>query len=123
MGLLGSNLLHQHKYVEAEPLLRDCLKVLEAKQPDDWKTFEAQSLLGGALLGQKRYTEAEPLLLQGCQGMIQRKAKIPAPDKERLAEALERPVRLYEATSQKEKADEWRKKEEATAPPKPKAKP
>jgi tetratricopeptide (TPR) repeat protein len=106
---LGSNLLHQHKYVEAEPLLRDGLKVLEAKEPDAWATFDAQAMLGGALLGQKKYADAEPQLLQGCQGMIQREMKIPAYDKKRLIEALELLVRLYEATNQPDKTGSWRK--------------
>jgi len=67
-------------------------------------------------LGQKKYAEAEPLLMQGYQGMKQREAKIPAQSKTRLTEALERLVRLYEATDQKDKADAWRKKlEEAKA--------
>jgi hypothetical protein len=106
------NLLHQHKYTEVEPLLRDCLKVREAEQPDDWATFDAQSLLGGALLGQKKYADAEPLLLSGYQGMKEREVKIPATSKIRLTEALERLVRLYEATGKKDQADKWRKEQE-----------
>jgi hypothetical protein len=55
-------------------------------------------------------TPDEPLLLAGYEGMKEREAKIPAQAKVRLTEALERLVQLYEATDQKEKADEWRKK-------------
>ncbi len=109
MAALGLNWLHQRKYVEAEPLLRDCLMIYEAKQPDDWATFNAQSLLGGALMGQKKHTDAEPLLLQGYQGMKQREAKLPPPGKIRLAEALERLVQLYEATGKKDEAQKWHK--------------
>jgi hypothetical protein len=109
MAALGSNLLHQHKYADAEPLLRDCLKICQAKRPDDWVTFNTQSLLGAALLGQKKYAEAEPLLLQGYQGMKQRDAKIPSPAKNRLTKALERLVQLYEATDKKEEAQKWHK--------------
>ena len=58
MAGLGFNLLRQHKYRDAEPLLRDCLQVRQAKQPDDWTTFNTQSLLGEALLGQKKYADA-----------------------------------------------------------------
>ncbi|MHB1425998.1 MAG: DNA ligase [Gemmataceae bacterium] len=115
MAVLGLNLLHQHKYVEAEPLLRDCLKVCEAKQPEVWTTFNAQSLLGEALLGQKKYADAEPLLLSGYKGMKQREAKIPPPGKVRLSEARERLVQLYDAWGKKDKADEWRKKLDETA--------
>jgi serine/threonine protein kinase/tetratricopeptide (TPR) repeat protein len=108
-AVLGSNLLHQHKCAEAEPLLRGCLKVRETKQPDDWATFNTQSMLGEALLGQKKYADAEPLLLKGYQGMKQREAKIPPQGKPRLREALERLVQLYEATGKKDEAARWRK--------------
>jgi hypothetical protein len=41
-----------------------------------------------------------------------------------LPEALERLVQLYDATGQKDKADEWRSKlEQAKVPPQPTAKP
>ncbi len=110
IAVLGSNLLHQHKWGEAEPLLRDCLKIRQAKQPDDWSTFNTQSMLGEALLGQMKYSDAEPLLLQGYEGMKQREDKIPVQGKIRLREALERLVRLYEATDKKDKADVWRKR-------------
>ena len=78
--------------------------------PDSWKTFDTKSLLGAALLGQKKYSEAEPLLLAGYQGMKFREATIPPPFKILLIEALERLVRLYEATGDKVKANEWQEK-------------
>jgi tetratricopeptide (TPR) repeat protein len=114
MGVLGYNLLRQHKDTEAETLLRACHKVHEARQPDEWTTFHTRSVLGEALLDQKKYTEAEPLLLQGYEGMKQREAKIPPQNKARLTEALERLVRLYQATEQKDKAADWQKKLEET---------
>ena len=75
--VLAVNLLKQQRYAEAEPLLRECLKIREQNEPDDWKTFNTKSLLGGSLLGQKKYAEAEPLLLAGYEGMKQREGKIP----------------------------------------------
>jgi serine/threonine protein kinase len=108
---LGVNLLKQKKYSEAEPLLRQCLTIRVNKQPDAWTTFNTRSTLGEALMGQKKYTEAQTMLLQGYQGMKQRQDKIPAAYRQlRLSEALERLVRLYEATDQKEKAADWQKK-------------
>ena len=115
---LGLSLLEQQKPAEAEPLLRECLKIREAKRPDDWTTFNTQSLLGASLLGQKKYAEAEPLLLAGYEGMKQREAKIPPQARSAYSASLERLVQLYEATGQKDKADEWRKKREQ-----PKARP
>jgi serine/threonine protein kinase len=108
-AVLGSNQLHQHKYVEAEANLRDALKVRRAKQPDVWTTFNTQSLLGEALLGQKRFTEAEPLLLSGYQGMKRCENSIPPRSKVCLSEALERLIQLYEAIGKKKEADKWRK--------------
>jgi hypothetical protein len=107
LALLGLNLLHQKKWTDAEPLLRECLAIREKTQPDVWSTFNTKSLLGGALLGQKKYADAEPLLLAGYEGMKQREAKIPAQHKIRLTEALERLVQLYEALDKKADAAKW----------------
>ncbi len=64
------------------------------------------------------------MLLQGYEGLKQREARIPAPAKVCLTEALERLVRLYDATGQKDKADEWRKNlAETKAAAKPPAQP
>jgi len=112
MAALGTNLLHQHKYAAAEPLLRDCLKIRIAKQPDEWPTFNTRSLLGEALLGQKKYTDAEPLLREGYQGMKAREAKIPPRSTGCLTEALERLVQLYEANGNTAEAEKWRNERE-----------
>ena len=78
-----------------------------------------QSMLGQALAGQEKYAAAEPLLVQGYAGLKRRADKVPPIHQARLTEALERLVRLDEATGQKDKAAEWRKKlEEAKAAPK-----
>jgi serine/threonine protein kinase/tetratricopeptide (TPR) repeat protein len=126
LAQLGLNLLRQEKHAEAEKPLRDCLAIREKAQPDLWNTFNARSLLGEALLGQKKYAEAQPLLLSGYQGMKEREATIPPNSKVYLREALERVVRLYEATGDKDQAAKWRKKleemekagKEAAKPPK-----
>jgi hypothetical protein len=41
------------------------LGIRERQEPDDWRSFNTQSMLGGALLGQRKYPDAEPLLLKG----------------------------------------------------------
>lgn len=110
LASLSLNLLEQKKFTDAEPLLRECLSIREKKQPDDWRTHNTKSMLGGSLLGQKKYAEAEPLLLAGYEGMKQHEADIPAQAKIRLTEATQRLVDLYDATGQKDKADEWRRK-------------
>jgi len=108
LAQIGMGLLEQKKWAEAEPLLRECLVIRDKMQPDDWLTFNAKSMLGAALLGQKKYAEAEPLLLAGYAGMNKEQAKIPLQAKFRLTEAVERLVRLYEATDRKDEAAKWR---------------
>jgi hypothetical protein len=108
--LLGLALLKQSKWSEAEPMLRECLAIREAKTPDVWVTFNTRSMLGGSLLGQKKYAEAEPLILSGYQGMKARQATIPPPAKARLAEARDRVVGLYEAWGKPGEAAAWKAK-------------
>src|SRR5262245_51083553 len=45
---LGSNLLRQKKWAEAELALRDCLAIREKKEPDAWATSNTRLMLGGA---------------------------------------------------------------------------
>jgi serine/threonine protein kinase/tetratricopeptide (TPR) repeat protein len=109
LASLGSLLLKQEKWAEAEKTVAEGQALREQQQPDAWSTFNTRSMLGGALLGQKKYADAEPLLLQGYEGMRQRQDQIPPPGKLRLPEALERLVRLYEATGREDEAAKWRK--------------
>jgi len=75
-----------------------------------------QSLLRQALLGQRDYAAAEPLLVEGYRGLQQREDRIPPILEARLREARERLARLYEATGQHERADEWRKRPDRAKP-------
>jgi hypothetical protein len=104
---IGLSLLQQKKWSEAEPLLRECLGIREKTQPDLWSTFSTQSLLGGTLLGQKKYAAAEHLLLAGYEGMKQREATIPEPDKVRPPEALDLLIELYAATNKPDELKKW----------------
>src|SRR5207245_9755299 len=106
----GQNRLKQHRFADAEPLLRECLAIREQKFPDDWRTFNTKSVLGGSLLGQKKYVEAEPLLLAGYEGMKQREETIPPQGKVRLTEAVQRLVEFYEVTGKTDRSDGWRRK-------------
>jgi tetratricopeptide (TPR) repeat protein len=106
---LSAILLAQKKYAEAESVTRECLAIRQRKEPDAWTTFNVESFLGAALLGQKKYAEAERRLLEGYRGMKEREAKIDNSGKARLTQALERLVRLYEATGKKDEAAKWRK--------------
>jgi len=82
----------------------------QAKQPDDWQRFWAESLLGASLAGEKKFAEAEPLLLEGYRGMLERKDLIEVPDRYRLASAHEWIIQMYKAWGKSEKAAEWKLK-------------
>jgi tetratricopeptide (TPR) repeat protein len=110
MASLGSSLFQQQKWPEAETLLGECLVIRQKAQPDDWITFNIQSLLGGSLLGQKKYGEAEPLILAGYEGLKVREAKIPASRKPSLNEAAARVVQLYEAWGKPDQTAAWKAK-------------
>ena len=109
LAALGTNLLKQAKFTEAEPPLRDCLAIREKEIPTGWSRFNALSLLGAALLGQRDFSRAEPLLLEGYEGLSRRKTAFPGPPEQRLTEAAERLIQLYEATKHPEKAHVLRK--------------
>jgi WD40 repeat protein/serine/threonine protein kinase/tetratricopeptide (TPR) repeat protein len=113
LATLGSSLLERKRWIDAEPVLRECLVLHEKHEPDAWTTFNARSMLGGALYGQNKRAEAEPLLVQGYEGLKQRAAKIPKEGKPRLAEALERLVQLYDAWGKPDQATRWRRELES----------
>ncbi len=104
----GLSMLKMENWADAEPVLREALTIREAKERDDWRTFNTKSMLGGALLGQKKYVEAEPLLKSGYDGMKQRAEKIPLAGKDRPGEALDRLIELAEATGKAEDAKKWK---------------
>ncbi len=107
----AEDMLGRGRHTGAEAILRECVAILQKKQPESWKTFRAQSLLGVALMGAEKYAEAEPLLVQGYEGLKAREAQITRPlARHRVTEAGERIVRLYEAWGQAEEAARWRAK-------------
>jgi tetratricopeptide (TPR) repeat protein len=126
LAQIGSALLHQKKWAEAEPVLRECLAIREKTQRDVWTTFNTLSVLGGALLGQKKYADAEPLLLKGYEGMKAREKTIPKQGgaELRIPEALDRLIDLYTATDKPDGVTKWKteraKYPEVAAPPREK---
>jgi eukaryotic-like serine/threonine-protein kinase len=95
-------------------VIRECLAAREKRDPAAWATFNTKSFLGGALLGVGQFTEAEPLLLAGYEGMKRQSARIPAATRTTsMTEALDRLVRHYEATGNKDEAEKWRQQRNA----------
>lgn len=110
---LGSTLLQQQKWSEAESVLRASLAIRERQAVQTWTSSNTRSMIGGALLGQQDFANAEPLLLQGYSGLKERESEIPSEAKILLTQAVERLVQLYDAWGQAEKAAEWRVKLDA----------
>jgi tetratricopeptide (TPR) repeat protein len=107
---IGLQLVEHEQYLQAENLLGRSLAIREKKVPDDWSTFSTKSALGAALMGQKQYDKAEPLLFDGYHGMRQREDKIPTTvRKNRLVDALDRLVQLYDNWNKPDEAAKWRK--------------
>ena len=71
LDLLGSNLLEQHKWADAELFLRRDVALREKLVFPQSNTISANArfMLGASLVGQKRYAEAEPLLHRACEGL------------------------------------------------------
>ncbi len=108
---LAITLMAEHKFAQAEPLLRESLTL---RDPEAWSAFSTRILLGECLLNQKRFGEAEPLLIAGYEGVKQRsevgwKARFHRrhPGERRALELL---ARLYAETGRPERAAEWRQK-------------
>src|SRR5262249_37689347 len=99
---LGQGLSENGQAVEAEPLLR---KAYEIRQTElgggDRPTAEAGRLLGASLSCLARLQEAEPLLLKGYETLSRAKGVPPVT----VQRAVDRLVRLYEASEQREKAN------------------
>jgi tetratricopeptide (TPR) repeat protein/tRNA A-37 threonylcarbamoyl transferase component Bud32 len=106
LDALGHLLVKQKRWSEAEPLIRESLRIREQTKPDVWEHYQAMSLLGEVQSGQGRYSQAEPLVIDGYEGMKAREAQIPVVMRPRLREAAERVTGLFES---------WRKPEQATA--------
>jgi serine/threonine protein kinase len=127
LDTLGLNLLEQHKWVDAEKVLRECLDIRDRQ--DKWIKqlsggrvesvgFNTRSMLGQSLVGQKRYREAEPYLLQGYKGVKEladnwNGSSFDITTLLPIKAAVERLVQLYEAWEKPDEAAKWRKELEA----------
>jgi hypothetical protein len=110
LASLGGNPLNQGRWSEAEPLLRECLRIREKAVPDDWSRYDAMSLLGGALLSQGGFDVAEPLVVEGYEGIKALELRITVPERFRRLEAAVRVVPLYEEWGKAKKAHERKRK-------------
>jgi tetratricopeptide (TPR) repeat protein len=109
LGLLSVTLVDERKWTDAESLLRQCLAIRRAKEPDEWLTFSVQSWLGKALLGQERYADAEPLLVDAFEKLKERETEIPTAARVVFADTLQHLVQLYDGWGKEDEAAKWRK--------------
>src|SRR5262252_7774507 len=107
----------QGKFAESEALAREAWEFNRKKQPNDWQRFRAESLLGASLAGQKKYVEAEHLLVEGYQGMAERKDHIAVRDWYHLDRAGEWIIHLYQDWGKPKQAAEWQQKSNAAKRP------
>ncbi len=67
---LGTLLVEQGRFAQAEPILRKCLAFRQhVLPPGHWRVPNTMSRLGASLIGLGRFAEAEPLLLDGFNGL------------------------------------------------------
>jgi serine/threonine protein kinase len=116
-GSLGLMLIEAGRNEDAESLLRKLLTAREKSMSKDWRTANARSLLGAALLGQKKYSEAEPLLIAGYES-LKMDTGSPLAIKH-LKEALERLIKLADATNRPTQSAQWRAELEKLNVPRP----
>jgi hypothetical protein len=110
LQVLGTDLLQEHKWAEAESVLRECVAIFDQKEPKMmYNRFSAKSKLGGSLVGQKRYAEAEPYLLEGYQGLKMARDELQQRTQIHVLEAAERLVKLYDAWNKPDAAAKWRR--------------
>lgn len=102
---LGAARLAQGRYPQAEPLLREAIKVLtEAQSAGHVNTGVAQVRLGRTLVRQGRFEEAEPHLTAGYQVLVKQTGS-PATW---LRAAREDLATVFEALKQPDKARQYR---------------
>jgi serine/threonine-protein kinase len=117
LALLGMNLLAQGRSAEAEPVLREAVRLVDLHPTPAWQRGRVHNLHGAALAGVGKVAEGERLLVDGYEAMQRDEPKIPAPWKRYLIAAGERVIRFYDATNQPDEARAWR----AKLPPPPPA--
>ncbi len=100
---VGVMLVLQHKFVEAEQMLRQSIQQQQTLgNVDDFERANTKSWLGAALTGQSRYDEAEPILLDAYKRLN------PGPDPQwttRKRNALNRIINLYDVSGKPEKGE------------------
>jgi tetratricopeptide (TPR) repeat protein len=118
MEALGAYWDSLNEHAKAEAILRECLGIRETI-PEDWMQLNTRSLLGGCLARQRKYEAAEKLLVPAYEKLKAREPRIPPSVKQRIGEAHQRIIDLYDAWGKPDHADRWRATLKSGAQPKP----
>ncbi len=113
ISLQAEALLGLKRDRDAEPLLRECMKLCDPKDKDGWLRFKTQSQLGGVLLRRGEVAAAEPLIRGGYEGLKEREARIQAAHRHHLRQSLDRLIALCEAQGKTDEAAKRRKELDA----------
>ncbi len=105
---LGEAYLWIQRWADAEKPMREALTILQAREPDAWTTFDAESMLGWAMLYQGKYAEAEPHLRAGYEGLRYRAATIPIAERYRVGKAVDRLIAMAEAQKKPDAVAAWK---------------
>lgn len=112
---LGFNQSRLARWADAEPVLRECLRLRSMLlTKDDWRVASTQSLLGATLMELGKLEEAEPLLIAGYQGQKANEAAMPANARIGIAQALNRVITYYErrdAEGDEAIVEQWKAKQ------------
>jgi tetratricopeptide (TPR) repeat protein len=108
---LVRSFLAKGDHAAAEEVWRDGLRMRQADLPSGHPEIAAAQVnLGTFLSDQKRYADAEPLLLAAHEALqAHPQAAASASLKQRLTQARERLVQLYDAWGKPDEAAKWRK--------------
>jgi eukaryotic-like serine/threonine-protein kinase len=110
-------LIENGKSTLAAPLLDELIREQSRVLPSSsWKTAYPQTLLGATLAARGDYEKAQPLLVEGFEVL----RSSPDAPPQRVAEALERVIRLYEEWKRPDKAQAYRARSaklDRSAPP------
>ena len=102
---------------EAEGAARQALEIRQRIMPEQWGRFNAMSMLGESLMLQGKFAEAETLLVDGYQGLKERRGALPGNGRQgHLRKAVERLVTLYTSWNQPDQRDAWQRVLESLLP-------
>ena len=107
------NLLLEVDAERASELLLSAYSSQKSKTPDEWSTFDVQSLFGKALLLQKKYKEAKRHLSEAFSGLKTNVKDMPKSLRsKRLNDTIDRLIELAKATEDDEDLKKWTKEKE-----------